>query len=170
MPALLLTLALLAADPFATRQISAINAYRVDEGLSALTASDQLSQAADLHCQWIAFAAKRKLSWEHHQTDSAWLRITNPDLDWAKLDATFPCGIPSAISSHDLARLCGWTGGIVRDISAVGDAKPAVIVIGWDRSDFHRGTLRGDFDECGVGKRAMGGGNSIVAAFFGNQE
>lgn len=163
---ILLAALLLTADPFATRQISAINAYRLDEGLSALTASDQLSQAADLHCQWIAFASKRKLAWQHHATDSSWLRLAHPDLLWDRLDATFPCGIPSSISSFDLARLCGYAG-LVRDISAVGDARAPVNVIGWDRSPTHRTILRGDWSECGVGKRGIGNGNSITAAFFG---
>lgn len=162
-----------AADRYADELVEAINAARAEEGLPAVAPSGTLAASAAIIADWLGYANRRNRDFQYHAVNTAWLRKNYPKLLWAHLDATFPDGLPESLSAHDVARLCGWTGGVVYDIEAEAGRSFATadIVDGWARSPFGHWMVLfdviGQFTDCGTGSAPRGGGRQIIVACFG---
>lgn len=181
--ALLLASPAPAADQFGDELLSAINAARQSELLTAVAPSETLAFTATITADWLGYANRRNKAFQFHAVNTAWLRKNYPKLLWDRIDATFPCGPPESLSPFNVARLCGWTGGVVYDIEAEAgrSTSPEAIVDGWARSGEQTPPQNhwmvlfdfvADFDVCGVASEPRGGGKQIVVAVFGvsNQE
>lgn len=170
MPALLLALAILAADRWEAALFAAVNEARTANGVAALAPNAALGEAADIEASWLVYAQRRRLPWSYHLTDTQWLASERPDLDWYKLFATYGGDLPGQLGIYDVSRLCGY-GGLAKDNIGRANKTAATAVAGWLRSkDGHReNMLDPAWTELGTA-RVGGGQDAICVAVFGNQE
>lgn len=153
-----------AADPLASRVFVEINLSRTEHDLATVQGSAELTAAAELIAEWNAWATRKQIDYPEHSINTAWLLERHPELLWERLRATFQCGLPETIVAHDVARLCGWTGGFAIDIGYLGRAKASRAISDWERST-HSQVLWGEYDVCGVGTDGAGSNTWIFAVF-----
>lgn len=162
---LLIALAAVAADPLADRTLAEINLCRARHDLPPVAESAILAETAELCAEWAAFRTKSGVDFSDHNVSSAWLLDRHPELLWERLLATYMGTLPDNLSSHDVARLCGWAGGLVVDIGYEGRAKADRTIALWERSPGHSAVLLGEYDVCGVGYDNVPGGVWLFAVF-----
>lgn len=168
MPSLLLTLALLAADPISTLLLE-VNVARVTNDQLPVAADPLLAQAASLQTEWLSVARRYGGSLSDHHVQTAWLLREHPELRWDRLLATYGGTLPEWLGSFDLARLCEFNQA-VRDIVHIG-GRNADPVGAWLQSPTHRTTLLwSEAEYVGLDTRRAKAGNFVTVAIFGNQE
>gem|GEM_PF-6770885 len=170
---LLLCSPALAADQLDDAVFIEINVVRLANDVPAVASDPILEQSAAITAEWLGYANRGNREFFFHNVNTAWALKNYPQLHWERLRATFPDGLPEQLSGHDVARLCGWEGGLVLDIEGEARRNDAVdLVDGWADSPFgHQLVLFNviaDFDVCGVASEPRGGGKQIVVAVFGD--
>ena len=128
------------ADAFNNTLYGLINEYRIQQGRVACQIDLRLEKAAGLHIEWLAASAKKSVLKQYpksdHNTNCQWLLKTHPELNWAPILAAYQGVYPVQLGAFDLAKLCGYYGGLIGDTGYFGGKNPSAseVLEGWKDS------------------------------------
>lgn len=166
-------LLVLGADPTSVTYLE-INLARIENDVLPVRRDLRLDYAAELQCEWLNYAYKRNEPiFSDHLCNTDWLFVRHPELDWYKLFATFPSGVPEWITLFDVGRLCGYpeNNGSVIDNGYYGGRNDNAVDAWLRSSDGHRENLLDpDWEDVGIAMQNVTGGNFATWALFGKEE